>query len=57
MAKLKYPPIEVPKADFDALLGKLLKAEPLPKAAIPKKALRQRSDRPKNPPQPESSDP
>jgi hypothetical protein len=40
--------MEVEKFKFDAVLGKLLKAKPLPRAAIPaKKARRQKSDRPK----------
>ena len=29
--------VTAPKAEFDALLEKLLKASPLPKAAIPKR--------------------
>jgi hypothetical protein len=32
--------MEVDKTQFDAVLGKLLKAPPLPKSAIPKKARR-----------------
>src|SRR5271156_3497752 len=44
--KAKYPDLEVPKADFDALLGKMLRTDPPPKTAIPKKARRQRSDLP-----------
>jgi len=32
--------MEVDKTQFDALLGKLIKAKPLPKAAIPKRVQR-----------------
>jgi hypothetical protein len=39
--------MEVDKTQFDELLGKLLKAKPLPKAAIPKKARRKAADLPK----------
>lgn len=51
MAKLKVllPNITAPKASFDALLGKLLRTPPLPRADIPKTAGRRRSktDQPK----------
>ena len=42
--------MEVDKTQFDELLGKLLKAKPLPKAAIPKK-VRRKADRPKSGPE------
>jgi hypothetical protein len=47
--------MEVDKDQFDTILGKLLKASPLPKAAIPpKRARRPRSDRPKQGTEPQS---
>ena len=49
-----YDFMEVDKQAFDALLGKLLKTPPLPKAAIPKTARRPRSDRPQREPQPQT---
>ena len=42
--------MKVDKTQFDELLGKLIKAKPLPKAEIPKKARRKRaaqSEKPK----------
>jgi hypothetical protein len=39
--------MEVDKTQFDEVLGKLLKAPPLPKSAIPTKRDRPKSVRPK----------
>ena len=51
---MKHENITAPKAEFDALLGKLLNTPPLPKAAIAPKRVR-RSIQPRKPakPQPE----
>jgi hypothetical protein len=46
--------MEVNKTQFDEALSKLLKAKPLPKSAIPRKA-RQIEDQPKQPDQSKSS--
>lgn len=43
--------MEVDKTQFDELLGKLIKAKPLPKDAIPKKARRKRAVQPDSPKQ------
>lgn len=41
----ELPNITVPREAFDNLLGKLLKAKPLPKSAIPPKRAHRKSDR------------
>jgi hypothetical protein len=49
--------MKVDKIQFDTLLGKLLKAPPLPKASIPPKRVRLRSDRPTQEAEPKSPKP